>query len=117
MRGQVETDARGTFPGEDLFDNPYRWSMDCRFAAGVGSGVGSGTRAVRGRRTGQPALCPAHAGTVEFLRLDRTKSSRTATLFRESVAPILTQANVLAVLIKCPRSHLVGSRDTFGEQI
>ena len=33
--GPVEIDARGTFPSEGLFDNPYRWNMDYRFANGV----------------------------------------------------------------------------------
>lgn len=33
--GPVEIDARGTFPSEGLFDNPYRWNMNYRFANGV----------------------------------------------------------------------------------
>jgi predicted dehydrogenase len=33
--GPIEIDARGTFPAEGLFDNPYNWNMNYRFANGV----------------------------------------------------------------------------------
>ena len=34
-RGPVEIDARGIFPTEGLFDNPYRWQMRYTFADGL----------------------------------------------------------------------------------
>jgi predicted dehydrogenase len=33
--GLIEVEARGEFPPDGLFDNPYRWDMDYRFANGV----------------------------------------------------------------------------------
>lgn len=33
--GLIEIDARGQFPADGLFDNPYRWNMNYRFANGV----------------------------------------------------------------------------------
>jgi hypothetical protein len=33
--GKVEIDARGIFPSEGLFDNPYRWQMHYTFANGL----------------------------------------------------------------------------------
>jgi len=33
--GPVEVEARGIFPSEGLFDNPYRWQMDYRFPGGL----------------------------------------------------------------------------------
>jgi predicted dehydrogenase len=33
--GPVEIDARGIFPAEGLFDNPWRWQMRYRFANGL----------------------------------------------------------------------------------
>jgi predicted dehydrogenase len=33
--GPIEVDARGEFAKEGLFDNPYRWNMNYRFANGV----------------------------------------------------------------------------------
>jgi predicted dehydrogenase len=33
--GPIEIDARGIFPAEGLFDNPYRWQMRYRFASGL----------------------------------------------------------------------------------
>ncbi len=34
-RGAVEIDARGIFPAEGLFDNPYRWQMHYTFGNGL----------------------------------------------------------------------------------
>ena len=31
----IEVDAKGTFPDDGLFDNPYKWNMNFRFANGV----------------------------------------------------------------------------------
>ncbi len=50
-RGPIEIDARGIFPTQGLFDNPYRWQMRYRFAGGLTwhwtdcEGDGFGTRA------------------------------------------------------------------------
>jgi predicted dehydrogenase len=33
--GPIEVDARGLFPPDGLFDNPYRWQMHYRFSSGL----------------------------------------------------------------------------------
>jgi len=52
--GQVEIDARGIFPADGLFDNPYRWQMHFTFPGGLTwhwtdcEGDGFGSRADAG---------------------------------------------------------------------
>jgi len=52
--GPVEIDARGVFPEEGLFDNPYRWQMHYKFSSGLiwhwtdCEGDGFGSRAGEG---------------------------------------------------------------------